>query len=68
VRIRYRIQPGDTLSSLAERYELSVGSIARINGFSQKKTLQAGAEIILYVPSKDAPQPPQADARQAQRE
>jgi membrane-bound lytic murein transglycosylase D len=68
VRIRYRVQSGDTLSSLAERYELSVGSIARINGFSRAKTLQAGAEIILYVPSKDAPQQPAADARQAQRE
>jgi len=54
VRVRYRVRPGDTLTSLAERYDLSIGSIARINGFSREKTLQADSEIILYVPSKDA--------------
>jgi membrane-bound lytic murein transglycosylase D len=54
VRVRYRVRPGDTLSSLAERYELSIGSIARINGFSREKTLQANSEITLYVPTKDA--------------
>jgi membrane-bound lytic murein transglycosylase D len=54
VRVRYRVRSGDTISSLAERYELSVGSIARINGFSREKTLQADSEIILYVPTKDA--------------
>jgi membrane-bound lytic murein transglycosylase D len=54
VRVRYRVRSGDTLSSLAERFELSVGSIARINGFSREKTLQTDSEIILYVPTKDA--------------
>jgi membrane-bound lytic murein transglycosylase D len=54
VRVRYRVRPGDTLTSLAERFDLSIGSIARINGFSRDKTLQADSEIILYVPSKDA--------------
>jgi len=54
VRVRYRVRSGDTLSSLAERFELSVGSIARINGFSREKSLQADSEIILYVPTKDA--------------
>ena len=56
VRVRYRVRPGDTLTSLAERYDLSIGSIARINGFSREKTLQVDSEIILYVPSKDAKQ------------
>ena len=34
--------------------ELSVGSIARINGFSREHTLATDEEIILYVPTKDA--------------
>jgi membrane-bound lytic murein transglycosylase D len=52
VRIRYRVQPGDTLSKIAKRFELSVGSIARINRFSSKTLLRADQEIIVYVPKK----------------
>jgi membrane-bound lytic murein transglycosylase D len=54
VRVRYRARNGDTLGSLAERFELSVGSIARINGFSREHLLATDEEIILYVPTKDA--------------
>jgi membrane-bound lytic murein transglycosylase D len=54
VRVRYRVRSGDTLTALASRFDLSVGSIARINGFSRDKSLRADSEIILYVPSKDA--------------
>lgn len=56
VRVRYRVRSGDTLDSLGERYDLSAGSIARINSFSRYSKLDAGAEIILYVPAKDAEQ------------
>ncbi len=52
VRIRYRVRPGDTLSKIAKRFELSVGSIARINRFSSKTLLRADQEIIVYVPKK----------------
>jgi membrane-bound lytic murein transglycosylase D len=65
VRVRYQVKPGDTLETLAQRYDLSVGSIARINNFSRERALVAGSEIILYVPSKDAPKP---DPRQAARD
>ena len=54
VRVRYRVRSGDSMTSLAERYDLSIGSIARIYGFSRDKTLRADSEIILYVPIKDA--------------
>lgn len=54
VRVRYRVRPGDTMSSLAERFDLSVGSIARINRFSRDRNLRADSEIILYVPSQQA--------------
>jgi membrane-bound lytic murein transglycosylase D len=65
VRIHYRVQQNDTLALLAERFDLSVGSIARINGFSSGRTLEPGSEIILYVPSKQAGK---LDARQAARD
>jgi membrane-bound lytic murein transglycosylase D len=59
VRIRYRVRADDTLQALAERFELSIGSIARINGFSQYKKLEPGSQIILYAP-KDSPAARQA--------
>lgn len=51
LRMRYTVKEGDTMSSLASRFELSVGSIARINGFSRYSTLEPGQELILYVPT-----------------
>lgn len=52
MRIRYRVKAGDTLESLASRFELSVGSIARINRFSRYTTLRPDSEIVLYVPDE----------------
>jgi membrane-bound lytic murein transglycosylase D len=52
VRLRYRVRPGDTLRSVAERFELSVGSIARINQFGRDKKLEPDSEIIIYVPDQ----------------
>jgi membrane-bound lytic murein transglycosylase D len=54
VRLRYRVKAGDTLHSLAERFDLSVGSIARINQFSRDKKLDPDSEIIVYVPEDTA--------------
>jgi membrane-bound lytic murein transglycosylase D len=50
VRVHYRVQPGESLQTLASRFDLSVGSIARINGFSRDTTLRSEQEIVLYVP------------------
>lgn len=55
VRFRYVIQPGDTLTSIGNRFELSVGSLARINRFGRNTTLQAGQEIIVYAPRERVP-------------
>jgi membrane-bound lytic murein transglycosylase D len=65
VRVRYRVRSGDTLESLAERYELSAGSIARINSFSRYSKLEAGSEIILYVPAQEAEKLTETAARQS---
>jgi membrane-bound lytic murein transglycosylase D len=54
VRIRYRVGEGDSLRSLSSRFDLSVGSIARINGFSRYRDLEPNDEIILYVPADAA--------------
>ncbi|MDD9938615.1 MAG: LysM peptidoglycan-binding domain-containing protein [Myxococcales bacterium] len=54
VRVRYRVKDGDTLRSLSKRFDLSVGSIARINGFSRYTKLQPDNRVILYVPSDQA--------------
>jgi membrane-bound lytic murein transglycosylase D len=55
VRLRYRVKPGDTLRSLAERFDLSVGSIARINQFPREKKLEVDSEIIIYVDPNKQP-------------
>jgi len=62
VRIRYRVKPGDTLRSLAERFELSIGSLARINQFGREKKLEADSEIIIYVAQPNASNAPNAKA------
>jgi membrane-bound lytic murein transglycosylase D len=54
VRMRYKVKPGDTLRSLSERFDLSVGSIARINQFDREKKLIADSEIIIYAPDPNA--------------
>lgn len=48
-RIRYRVQPGDTLNHISKRFGLSVGSIARINRFSRYRAPTPNTEIVLYV-------------------
>jgi membrane-bound lytic murein transglycosylase D len=52
VRVRYRVRPGDTLDGLGKRFELSVGSIARINRFDRYTDLRVGQEIVVYVPKR----------------
>jgi membrane-bound lytic murein transglycosylase D len=56
VRVRYRVQPKDTLAKIAERFELSVGSLGRINQFASNKELKADDWIIVYVPEKSLPE------------
>jgi membrane-bound lytic murein transglycosylase D len=68
VRVKYRCQGGDSLSTLAARFDLTAGSIARINGFSPQHTLAEAEEIILYVPTKDAQKLSSAQAAQAEKD
>lgn len=52
VRVRYRVQPNDTLKKIGERFELSAGSIGRINQFGGNRELKVDEWIIVYVPEK----------------
>ena len=47
----YTIQPGDTLSSIAQKYNLNYKDIAAINGIADPNLINAGDKISLDTPS-----------------
>jgi len=49
-RVRYTVQPGDTLPALGRRFDLSVGSLARINRVERDVALEPGRTLIVYAP------------------
>jgi membrane-bound lytic murein transglycosylase D len=55
VRFRYRVRPGETLSHLAVRFGLSVGSLMRINQIARDTALRAGEDIIVYADRSRVP-------------
>jgi membrane-bound lytic murein transglycosylase D len=55
VRIRYTVREKDTLEGLAKRFDLSVGSLGRINAFGRGRDLKAGEDIIIYCPKDRLP-------------
>lgn len=63
VRLRVTVRDGDTMASLARRYHVTVGRIARINHLERNADLSPGAALVLYVdPAHAAPEAPPADA------
>ncbi len=56
VRMRYRVQAGDTMAKVGEKFELSAGSIGRINQFATNKELKLDDWIIVYVPESQIPE------------
>ncbi|HEX6242107.1 MAG TPA: LysM peptidoglycan-binding domain-containing protein, partial [Polyangiales bacterium] len=56
VRVRYRVQANDTLAKIGERFELSAGSIGRINQFGVNHELKLDEWIVVYVPEKQLPE------------
>jgi membrane-bound lytic murein transglycosylase D len=52
-RVRYRVQPGDTLTALGQRFDLTPGSLGRINQFPSDRELKAGESLVIYVPRED---------------
>jgi membrane-bound lytic murein transglycosylase D len=49
----YRVRPGDTLFTIAQRHETTVATLASVNGLSQRAHVQAGRTLQLPA----APQP-----------
>ncbi|MCC6997127.1 MAG: LysM peptidoglycan-binding domain-containing protein [Deltaproteobacteria bacterium] len=48
-RLAIKAAAGDSMKSLAARYDLSPGSLARINKINPSAKLRAGQDIIVYV-------------------
>lgn len=59
----YVIRKGDDLEKIGRRFDLTVGDLARINGFGRRHPLEPGALIVVYVAREKtrgtkAPPPP----------
>lgn len=50
----YTVQPGDTLSALAERYGVSVDRLIQLNGLKSANDLQAGSKLVVPGAAKPA--------------
>lgn len=44
---RYKIQPGDTINTLSEKFNMSISDIKRLNGIADPDKISSG-QIILY--------------------
>jgi membrane-bound lytic murein transglycosylase D len=45
---------GDTLGSIAQRYDMSVGMMERVNRRSRRDVLEAGERVVVYAPMVSA--------------
>jgi membrane-bound lytic murein transglycosylase D len=50
VRRGYEVRAGDTLERISRHLDLSVGDLARINGFDRTHTPAGGDLLVVYVP------------------
>jgi lipoprotein NlpD len=53
----YRVRPGDTLHSIAWRYQLDPDALARWNGIENPRTLQVGRRLRLRPPEGEPSDP-----------
>jgi len=51
--VRYEIRTGDSLWTIAQRFKVSVDQLRLWNGIGERKTLQPGESIDVYVVSAD---------------
>ncbi|MFH1131056.1 MAG: LysM peptidoglycan-binding domain-containing protein [Pseudomonadota bacterium] len=51
-RFIYTVRKGDDLKKIGRRFNLSVGSLMRINQFARNTTLEQGQKIVLYAEPK----------------
>lgn len=53
VRRAYKARKGDTLARIGRKFDLTVGDLARINGFGGGHELAVGETVIVYVREHD---------------
>ena len=53
----HRVQPGESLSSIADRYGVSMQRLIAINGISNPNQVMAGSTLTLRAASKPKPKP-----------
>lgn len=53
---RYRVRPGDTLWSVARRFQVPYDALQRVNAILDPRDLKAGQ--LLWLPSRPSPGPP----------
>jgi LysM repeat protein len=56
---RYVVQPGDTLSNIASRFNTTVGTLVQINGITNPNRIFVGQSITLPGSTTTAPATPQ---------
>jgi membrane-bound lytic murein transglycosylase D len=66
VRVRYRVQEGDTLGSIADRFGLEIGDLTRINNLARRDLLRVDQDIIVYCAPERAPEPPETTVAQTE--
>lgn len=54
-RVTYRVQAGDTLSTIAERYGITWQELAAANGLNAQSVLRIGQELIIPLPGGTLP-------------
>lgn len=54
-RFIYETKEGDTLRRLSKRFDLSLGSLARINRFSRYTELKPGQRVVIYCSKRLVP-------------
>ncbi len=62
VRVRYRVQEGDTLSGIGARFGITVGSVCRINLVPRDAVLHVGQEMIVYTTEDHVPAETEAES------
>lgn len=51
--VYHKVRKGETFSSIAKKYGVSVSSLRRWNGKSRKSTLKVGTRLKIYLPAKE---------------
>ena len=48
-KIGYTVRSGDSLARIGQRFKVSINTLKRWNGLSDKKYLQPGDRLVMYV-------------------